>query len=86
MKNFNWRLFRCIWRDKVDMLFWLAIIFFFVYSLFDHNVSGVLVVVAFYLYNAMYRLATFWQDRRKMYERLKELGEDVDAILRQKDY
>lgn len=86
MKNFNWRLFRCIWRDKVDMLFWLAVIFFFVYSLFDHNVSGVLVVVAFYLYHAMYRLATFWQDRRKMYERLKELGEDVDAILGQKDY
>jgi len=84
--KFNKRLYKCLWRDKVDLLFWLAIIFFFVYSQVDnHDVSGVLVVVAFYIYNVMIRLNHYWQDRAKMFKYLQSRGINVNVILDQKD-
>ena len=83
---FNKRLYKCLWRDKVDMLFWLAIIFFFVYSqVRDKDVSGLLVVVIFYLYNVMIRLNHYWQDRAKMFRFLKKKGYNIDLILEQED-
>lgn len=83
---FNKRLYKCLWRDKVDLLFWLAIAFFFGLSqVKGKDVSGLLVVVFFYVYNVMIRLNHYWQDRAKMYDRLKELGENIGAILDRED-
>lgn len=83
---FNKRLYKCLWRDKVDLLFWLAIIFFFVLSqVAGKNVSGLLVVVVFYLYNAMYRLNHYWQDRAKMFRYLQKEGINIDEILDEDD-
>lgn len=83
---FNKRLYKCLWRDKVDLLFWLAIIFFFVYSqVKGKDVSGLLVVVIFYLYNAMIRLNHYWQDRAKMFNFLKKHGYNIDDVLDQED-
>ena len=85
--GFNKRIYRCLWRDKVDLLFWAAIIGFFVGSLFGHDVSKVLWVVVFYLYYAMYRRETFWQDRAKMYKYLKDEihCKNPDEIISQED-
>ena len=84
--KFNKRIYRCLWRDKVDLGMWLVIMGFFLgFAIWKANVSGVLAVVALYVYGAMYRLNHFWQDRQKMYNRLKELGENVGEILEQED-
>lgn len=83
---FNKRLYKCLWRDKVDLLFWLAIIFFFVYSqVQSKDISGLLVVVIFYIYNGMIRLNHYWQDRAKMHRYLVNMGINVNAILDQED-
>ena len=97
MKKNRLRFIRCIWHDKVDMLMWLVIIGLFVYSLivspyemsekFDiGDVSPFLFVIIFYVYYFMYRKFTFWQDRIKMYEHLKDIGEDADEIIKKEDY
>ena len=82
---FNKRIYRCLWRDKVDLLFWAANIFLFIYSLLGHDVSKFLWVNIFYLYHAMYRRETFWQDRYKFWKYLKNMGINTDAILGQDD-
>jgi hypothetical protein len=83
---FNKRLYKCLWRDKVDLLFWLAIAFFFGLSQVEgKDVSGLLVVVFFYVYNVMIRLNHYWQDRAKMHRHLESIGENIDAILGQDD-
>jgi len=80
--KFNKRLYKCLFRDTVDLLFWLAVIFFFILSqVKGSNVNGVLVVVAFYLYNVMYRLNHYYQDRAKFYQYLKEQGLNPEHIL-----
>jgi len=70
MKNKRkFRFARCILHDKVDMLMWLAILGLFIYSQVTHtDVSGFLILLFLYVYYAMYRRFTFWQDRRKMYQ------------------
>jgi hypothetical protein len=82
---FNKRIYRCLWRDKVDLLFWAVNIFLFIYSLYGHDVSKFLWVNIFYLYNAMYRRETFWQDRFKLWNYLKKRGINPDPILGQDD-
>jgi hypothetical protein len=63
----------------------MLMVFFGLSQVEGKDVSGLLVVVFFYVYNVMIRLNHYWQDRVKMYNRLKELHEDVDAILGQED-
>ena len=80
------RFLRCILHDKVDMLMWLVVIGLFVYSRFWHvDVSDFLFVMIFYVYYAMYRRFTFWQDRKKMYLELKKMGFNVDWLLQTED-
>jgi len=87
MKKNKLRFIRCIWHDIVDMLMWLSIIGLFTYHLVSgEDVSKFLWVMIFYVYYFMYRKFTFWQDRRKMWEHLKESGTDVDSILQKDDY
>ena len=87
MKKNRLRFIRCIWHDGVDMLMWLVIIGMFLYHIITGvDVSKFLFVLIFYVYYFMYRKFTFWQDRRKMYEHLKDIGEDADEIIKKEDY
>ena len=87
MKKSNWRFIRCIWHDKVDLIMWLVIIGIFIYHIFwKVDVSKFLFMMIFYVYYFMYRKFTFWQDRRKMYQELKNRNADVDFILNSKDW
>lgn len=77
------RFIRYIYRDIVDMLMWLVTIGMLVaYFGFNKDTNGFLWVLIFYIYYAMFRLGTFWETRKIFYERLKELGENPEDLLK----
>ena len=81
------RFLRCIFHDKVDTIMWLVILGLFIYSqISGTDVSEFLIVLFFYVYYFMYRKFTFWQDRRKMYQELKNQGFAVDWLLETEDW
>ena len=84
------RFIQCIWRDKVDLMFWLALIFVYVYyhRIQGEDISKALVLVIFYFYYAMYRRETFWQRWQKLRRYMKnrcEGEQNPDTIILIKD-
>ena len=74
---------RYLYRDIVDLLMWVVTVGMLVaYLGFGWDTNGWLWVLVFYMYYAMFRLGTFWETRKIFYERLKELGEIPEDLLK----
>jgi len=80
------RFIRCLWHDKVDLLIWLVTVGMFVgFFFFRKDTNGFLFLLIFYIYYALYRIFTFWQDREKMYRYIESLGKNPFDILYEED-